>query len=102
MTAKIGRPLASEKQPLRQDIAHWQWWVKAELARRDIKIAVLAKALNLSPAGMAHRLSLRAEWPVAHLRTLAELIDKPLADVLAVYPDMRQDSNRYITQEPST
>lgn len=102
MTGKIGRPKGAEQIPLREDISHWQWWVKAMLARKGMYPEDLAPLLNLSRTGITHRLSLRAEWPLKDLRTLADVLDIPLSTIIDKYPDLRANPNRYVeTNQPS-
>lgn len=97
--ARIGRPTRKNQLPLREDIAHWQWFVKANLARVGMTTNQLAERLNLTTIGLTHRLNMRAEWPIHDLKDLAVILGLPLDLIASKYPDMRKNKNRYVEVE---
>ncbi len=53
------------------DIADLNSTIRAEMARRRVRQATIAKLLGLSPASVSARLGGYAEWRVSELQTVA-------------------------------
>lgn len=57
--------------------------VRAEMARRKVSQTTIAKHLDRSQTAISHRLSGRVPFDINELTAIAQLLDVPLAALLA-------------------
>lgn len=57
--------------------------IRAEAARRGIKLVSVAAAVGFSPVALHRRLTGAVSWNLAELEAVAELLDGDIVDLLA-------------------